>query len=392
MTTKLHLPSMPFYGDDFFTSETVLSLREADQMVYLRLLWLNHKEGSIPADTKRLARIVGRSHASFLRAWNDGIADAFHPVEGEEGRLRNDRMARVMEDMAERSRANAENGRKGAEARWGKRRRGKSGGDSDGGGHGEANGDRHGGAIGEPMANGCPPTPSPTPKGQSSGSGRSNPKGPPADPDADPGDPGTELTGADAARFASLTRAGYGTPQERARASRELHDVHAEELDALWEAAQGRGRKPQRWFASIVRKGKGEVEKAIGFVRGASPAPAMAVALPPPPEPPRRPAAEVKAAAAAIQAVLADVGHPGSPKEQRDVCRQLAEQGTDAGEVRELWDRSVGLTGEKGAQRWFRRELESRIRLGTGTVIPMRRPGVADPGFPPVFGEEAAHG
>ncbi len=53
------LPFMPFYGQDFYADEAVQLMDVCEQGAYIRLLWHQWREGSIPTDPNALAKIVG---------------------------------------------------------------------------------------------------------------------------------------------------------------------------------------------------------------------------------------------------------------------------------------------------------------------------------------------
>ncbi len=56
MTDKL--PWMPFYGTLFYEDESVALMEPAEEAIYLRLLWRQWREGSLPADHGDLERLA----------------------------------------------------------------------------------------------------------------------------------------------------------------------------------------------------------------------------------------------------------------------------------------------------------------------------------------------
>jgi uncharacterized protein YdaU (DUF1376 family) len=63
------LPWFQFHGDDFFMDENVASMDDAAVSSYVRLLWLQWKEGSIPADLYALARILKKTSEQMVSIW-----------------------------------------------------------------------------------------------------------------------------------------------------------------------------------------------------------------------------------------------------------------------------------------------------------------------------------
>ena len=405
MTSKRHQPCMPLYGDDFWGSETVLRMSEAGQLRFMRLLWFQHKEGSIPADTRTLARMLGITHRAFLRTWvKEQLRDAFFPVEGHPDRLANSRMERVKEDTGGLSAAKSAAGKKGAQVRWERERARKAAAKAEADATEEPmapDGTCHGTANGKPMAEPWPPTPIPSDLGHPQSQGVHTPGGtdpgpqgrPEPEVENDPGDLGAGLTEEERGRLEVLTDAEFGTPRERVRKARDLHDVTPVELASLWQAAGTLPdvKRPKAWFATIVRKGLHEVRKAVDHVRDELPPPARPVQIPRPK--PRRPAPtrdEAAAAAAEIDDYLAGVGLPGSPKAVRDLVDQAAAVGLTRADVARVWDQASHYSSDpKQLALLFRREVEAQIRQAEedigAPVIPFRREQGGE-------GREAAHG
>lgn len=128
-------PSYPMYAQDFDMDTADWENEEVG--VYVRLLnyeWIN---GSLPHDTKRLARIVRISHKKFQKNWKKiSKKFFFRDINGDQI-LQNSKMENVREEINNYLKKQRESGRKGAEKRWGK--------DSD----------PNGEPIATPMANGC---------------------------------------------------------------------------------------------------------------------------------------------------------------------------------------------------------------------------------------------
>lgn len=102
MTDKLGW--MPFYGVDFYESEAVTLMTLEEEAMYVRLLWRQWREGSLPADGPAQARL-GRGPITARVA-------AQFPV-CEDGRCRNPRMAEIREKQLATYEKRAEAGRRG---------------------------------------------------------------------------------------------------------------------------------------------------------------------------------------------------------------------------------------------------------------------------------------
>ena len=55
------LPWMPFYGTDFYNDEAVRLLTLEEEALYIRLLWWQWREGSLPGDWADCQRLAGES-------------------------------------------------------------------------------------------------------------------------------------------------------------------------------------------------------------------------------------------------------------------------------------------------------------------------------------------
>lgn len=84
-------PWFPFYGTEFFTDENVVGMTDDEVGKYLRLLWLQWSEGSIPQDPGLLERIVfGQSELDARAMQMLSRCFTEHPTL--EGRLVNKRL------------------------------------------------------------------------------------------------------------------------------------------------------------------------------------------------------------------------------------------------------------------------------------------------------------
>jgi uncharacterized protein YdaU (DUF1376 family) len=113
--TVAKAPSMPFYGKQFYDDESVWLSSLAHQGLYVALLWNQWQEGSIPADVKKIAQLVGKPEREVRKLWPE-VSGFFRPAT--DGRLVNDQLEKVRADMLKIRERRAEAGRKGNESRW----------------------------------------------------------------------------------------------------------------------------------------------------------------------------------------------------------------------------------------------------------------------------------
>lgn len=111
-------PWFPFYVDDFWQDEAVACMSLEEVGLYVRLLSLQWREGSIPSDLDRLARICGIDGPAMARLWL-GLWPCFSQVENQADRLINRRLAEIANRQTEVHRKLSEQGQAGARKRWG---------------------------------------------------------------------------------------------------------------------------------------------------------------------------------------------------------------------------------------------------------------------------------
>lgn len=87
-------PSYSFYPSDFDLSTGHWSCHEVG--IYIRLLNHQWERGAIPADLKRLSRIVREPYEDFKRAWDEAVSDKFEPFT--DNHLANPRLERVRQE------------------------------------------------------------------------------------------------------------------------------------------------------------------------------------------------------------------------------------------------------------------------------------------------------
>jgi uncharacterized protein YdaU (DUF1376 family) len=105
-------PAFQFYPKDFLADENVRLMSLQERGAYITLLCLCWTEGTLPADTDRLARLCGVPHAAFRRIW-PALEMCFRPDSDTEGRLIHPRLHRERQKQAEFKRRQSDNGKKG---------------------------------------------------------------------------------------------------------------------------------------------------------------------------------------------------------------------------------------------------------------------------------------
>ena len=97
-------PAFLFYSKDWL--EGTAELMPDEKGVFIDLLAHQHQKGSLPEDTKRLARIVGLSHNQFMLIW-DVIKSKF---QNNNNRLVNQKLNQVVNQNISRALKNKING------------------------------------------------------------------------------------------------------------------------------------------------------------------------------------------------------------------------------------------------------------------------------------------
>lgn len=127
--SKERAPAMPWYGREFYADENVQVLTLEQEAAYLRLLWNCWQEGSIPADTAKLAAMckntpVRRFERYVWPALRNlfsvcSLKSASMPSIDVHGRLFH-RKVDILRDVKEAYRAKcSESGKLGNQKRWG---------------------------------------------------------------------------------------------------------------------------------------------------------------------------------------------------------------------------------------------------------------------------------
>lgn len=109
-------PAFQFYPDAFLSSTKVIAMSMTERGIYITLLCACWMDGSLPADMKSLARMVGMKETQFAKLWPHNIARCFYE---DAGRLVNGRIEVERRKQAEFRRRQTDNGTKGGRPRKG---------------------------------------------------------------------------------------------------------------------------------------------------------------------------------------------------------------------------------------------------------------------------------
>lgn len=113
--------SFQFYPSDFLSHHNVIEMSMAARGVYITLLCHQWKIGSIPSDSKRMARLCGCYSDEIAEVWQD-LAPCFIPHPEEPERLINNRLEQERAAQFKRSQERSISGANGAKARWGSKK------------------------------------------------------------------------------------------------------------------------------------------------------------------------------------------------------------------------------------------------------------------------------
>jgi len=119
MAKDAPLDWFPFNVVAWLTSETARCMGNAARGAYIDLLARQWRDGSIPADVARLARLCGETADSFAAIWEE-VGPCFTELDGDSSRLIN---LRLEQDRTEQDQARiqkTEAGKRGMAKRWAK--------------------------------------------------------------------------------------------------------------------------------------------------------------------------------------------------------------------------------------------------------------------------------
>lgn len=115
---EIKTPAFQFYPTDFLADENVVLMSNAELGCYIRLICHCWREGSIPSEVAKIARMCGENVQDMTELW-PAIMKCFTSSLEETGRLIHPRLQKERLKQLEHRIERAEAGKKGAEARWG---------------------------------------------------------------------------------------------------------------------------------------------------------------------------------------------------------------------------------------------------------------------------------
>lgn len=139
-------PAFQFYAAEFLADENVVLMTNQEVGCYIKLMAYCWREGSIPADVSKIAKLCGEDSSAMAQLWL-AISSCFTESIADENRLVHPRLEKEREKQEEHRKERAESGKRGAEKRWGAKTT-----KNDDESHGLANSSANGSAIKEPMA------------------------------------------------------------------------------------------------------------------------------------------------------------------------------------------------------------------------------------------------
>jgi uncharacterized protein YdaU (DUF1376 family) len=164
-------PAFQFYPADFLADENVMLMNNRELGCYMRLMCYTWREGSIPNDIEKIAKLCVEDGSAMAQLWL-AISSCFERAPDRDDRLVHPRLDLERLKQQEHRKERAESGKKGAKSRWNKH-----------------DGTANGSAIAQPMANdGSSSSTSPISKSKSEEQKRAPGEKPPAD-DQPPADP-----------------------------------------------------------------------------------------------------------------------------------------------------------------------------------------------------------
>lgn len=135
-------PAFQFYAAEFLVDENVVLMTNQEVGCYIKLMAYCWREGSVPADVSKIAKLCGEESSAMAQLW-PAISSCFAESIADENRLVHPRLEKERDKQEEHRKERAESGKKGAEKRWGAKHA-----QNDDKSHDLANGS----AIKEPMA------------------------------------------------------------------------------------------------------------------------------------------------------------------------------------------------------------------------------------------------
>jgi uncharacterized protein YdaU (DUF1376 family) len=134
-------PAFQFYAAEFLADENVVMMSNQELGCYIKLMCYCWREGSIPADISKIAKLCSEDGSAMAQLWLS-IGTCFDTATFDADRLVHPRLEKEREKQKAFKDERSAAGKKGAKAKWGAASKGD----------GSANGSANGSAIKEPMA------------------------------------------------------------------------------------------------------------------------------------------------------------------------------------------------------------------------------------------------
>jgi len=110
-------PAFQFYPADFLSDENVAMMSNQEIGCYIKLMCYCWREGSIPADTDKIARLCGEDSSAMAQLWHS-LERCFDSAIDNPLRLVNPRLESERNKQEKFKKERAESGKKGAKLRW----------------------------------------------------------------------------------------------------------------------------------------------------------------------------------------------------------------------------------------------------------------------------------
>lgn len=111
-------PAFQFYAAEFLVDENVVLMTNQEIGCYIKLLCYCWREGSIPSDTDKIARLCGEDGSAMAQLWL-AIGKCFELAITDPSRLVHPRLEAERKKQEEYRKERSESGKKGAKAKWG---------------------------------------------------------------------------------------------------------------------------------------------------------------------------------------------------------------------------------------------------------------------------------
>lgn len=108
-------PAFQFYPSDFLSDENVVLMNNIEVGCYIKLLCFCWKQGSIPSDVSKIAKLCNEPDDKMVELWSS-IKPCFR--NGQPDRLIHPRLEVERKKQANFSKERSESGKRGAEKRW----------------------------------------------------------------------------------------------------------------------------------------------------------------------------------------------------------------------------------------------------------------------------------